>query len=77
MHQHSLRCRTAHALAACTQAQLAQDADLGESTARDFEKGRRVAITNKPAALQRALKALRIVFVDENGQGSGVPLRKQ
>ncbi len=44
---------------------------------RDFEKGRRVPSVNNLAAIQRALEAAGAVFVEENGEGPGVRLKKQ
>ncbi len=68
--------RAARALLDWGQLQLASAANLGESTVRDFEKGRRVPSTNNLAAIRAALEAAGVIFVDENGEGPGVRLRK-
>jgi hypothetical protein len=43
---------------------------------RDFEKGRRMPTVNDLEALRRALEAKGIIFVEGNGDGPGVRLRK-
>lgn len=68
--------RAARALLDWSQTQLASASNLGESTIRDFEKGRRVPTTNNLAAIRAALETAGVIFVDENGDGPGVRLRK-
>jgi transcriptional regulator with XRE-family HTH domain len=68
--------RAARALIDLSQAQLADAANLGESTIRDFEKGRRVPTINNLAAIRAALEAAGVIFVEENGEGPGVRLKK-
>lgn len=58
------------------QATLAEAANLSRNTVVDFEKGRRTPNTNNLIALEAALKAAGVIFVDENGEGPGVRLRK-
>lgn len=58
-----------------SQGELARLSNLSESTIRDFEKGRRVPGVNNLAAVQRALEAAGVQFIDENGGGAGVRLR--
>lgn len=67
--------RAARALIDWSQLQLAQAANLGESTVRDFEKGRRVPSINNLAAIRAALEAAGVDFIDQNGMGPGVRLR--
>jgi hypothetical protein len=50
---------------------------LSESTIRDFEKGRRIPGVNNLAAIRGALESAGVIFVDENGDGPGVRLRKR
>ena len=59
-----------------SQITLGARANLSESTIRDFEKGRRVPSANNVAAIRRALETAGVIFVDENGEGPGVRLRK-
>ncbi|MCX5513734.1 transcriptional regulator [Kaistia algarum] len=69
--------RGARGLLDWSQTALAERANLSESTIRDFEKGRRVPTLNNLAAIRRALEAAGVIFVDENGEGPGVRLRKR
>lgn len=68
--------RAARGLLDWSQMQLARTANLGESTVRDFEKGRRVPSINNLAAIRAALEAAGVEFLAENGGGAGVRLRK-
>ena len=42
----------------------------------DFERDRRVVSSEAVAAIQRALESAGVIFVEENGEGPGVRLRK-
>lgn len=66
--------RAARGLIDWSQAYLAGKANLGESTIRDFEKGRRVPSPNNLAAIRAALEAAGVEFIAENGGGAGVRL---
>ena len=68
--------RAARALVEWSQHELASRSNLGSSTIRDFEKGRRVPTTNNLAAIKRALETAGVVFISENGGGPGVRLSK-
>jgi transcriptional regulator with XRE-family HTH domain len=68
--------RAARGLIEWSQSELASRSNLGLSTIRDFEKGRRIPSVNNLAAIRRALEAAGIVFIPENGEGPGVRLRK-
>ena len=68
--------RAARGLIEWSQSELASRANLGLSTIRDFEKGRRIPTVNNLAAIRRALESAGIVFIPENGEGPGVRLRK-
>ncbi|MCO5139275.1 MULTISPECIES: helix-turn-helix domain-containing protein [unclassified Shinella] len=68
--------RAGRGLIEWSQDQLAQAAHLGLSTIRDFEKGRRVPTHNNLAAIKAALETAGVIFVDENGEGPGVRLKK-
>jgi transcriptional regulator with XRE-family HTH domain len=70
------QCRGARALLEMTQPKLARDAGLGLSTIVDFEKMRREVSKQAIEAMQKALERAGIEFIDENGGGAGVRLRK-
>lgn len=59
-----------------SQTELAKRAGLGLSTVVDFEKSRREVSLDAIASIRRALESAGITFVDENGDGAGVRLRK-
>ena len=70
------QCRGARALLDMTQPQLAALAKLGLSTIVDFERERRTVSEEAVDKMQRALAAAGIEFIEENGGGAGVRLRK-
>jgi transcriptional regulator with XRE-family HTH domain len=59
-----------------TQTQLASAAEVGLSTVVDFERKRRSVSQEAARALRNALEAAGVEFIDENGGGPGVRLRK-
>jgi len=59
-----------------TQPELASAARLGLSTIVDFERMRRTVSAEAINAIRRALEAAGIEFIDENGGGPGVRLKK-
>jgi transcriptional regulator with XRE-family HTH domain len=63
------QCRAARGWLDWSQEHLATAANVSFSTVRDFEKGRRVPIPNNLAAIQAALEAKGIGFVDSGGSG--------
>jgi ribosome-binding protein aMBF1 (putative translation factor) len=67
------QCRAARGWLDWSQEDLASRANVGLSTVRDFEKGRRTPIANNLAALERALTeaGLRLRFRDD-GTAKGV-----
>ena len=69
--------RAARGLVDWSQSDLGGRSNLSESTIRDFEKGRRIPGPNNLAAMRAALEAAGIIFIEENGEGPGVRLRKQ
>jgi transcriptional regulator with XRE-family HTH domain len=71
------QCRAARALLGITQSQLARAAKLGLSTVVDFEKERRLVSEEAVKAIQTALQRAGIEFMDENGVGEGLLLRKR
>jgi DNA-binding transcriptional regulator YiaG len=71
------QCRAGRALLEMTQPQLAKLAGLGLSTVVDFEKERRQVSAAAVEMIRRALRRAGIEFIDENGGGPGVRLRKR
>lgn len=69
--------RAARGLLDWSQRQLAEKSYLGESTVRDFEKGRRIPTHNNLASIRAALEAAGVEFIEENGGGAGVRLLKK
>ena len=70
------QCRAARALLEMNQSTLAQNAGLGLSTIVDFEKDRRQVSVDAAKAIKAALEREGITFIEENGGGEGVRLRK-
>jgi transcriptional regulator with XRE-family HTH domain len=70
------QCRAARALLEITQPGLAERAGLGLSTIVDFERSRRAVPSETAQVVQRTLEKLGVEFIDENGGGPGVRLRK-
>ena len=68
--------RAARGLVDWSQSDLGGRSNLSESTIRDFEKGRRIPGPNNLAAIRAALEAAGVIFIEENGEGPGVRLRK-
>jgi transcriptional regulator with XRE-family HTH domain len=68
--------RAARALINWSQPELAAASGASVSTIRDFETGKRQPIGNNLSAIRSALEGAGVVFVDENGDGPGVRLRK-
>jgi DNA-binding XRE family transcriptional regulator len=68
--------RAARALLEMNQSILAQNAGLGLSTIVDFEKERRQVSEDAVLAMQAAFERAGIEFIEENGGGEGVRLRK-
>jgi transcriptional regulator with XRE-family HTH domain len=69
--------RAARGLVDWSQTELGQRSNLSESTIRDFEKGRRLPGPNNLAAIRAALETAGVIFIEENGEGAGVRLKKK
>ena len=69
--------RGARALLNMTQPQLASASQLGLSTIVDFERARRSVSSDAIQAMRKALERAGVEFIDENGGGPGVRLRKR
>jgi DNA-binding transcriptional regulator YiaG len=72
-----VQCRAARSFLDISQSQLANAAGLGLSTVVDFEKERRQVSAEAVNAILTALENAGIEFIDENGGGLGVRLRKR
>lgn len=59
-----------------TQGSLAETAGVGLSTVVDFERERRIVSERSITAIRSALEAAGVEFIEENGGGAGVRLRK-
>ncbi len=56
---------------------LGEAAGVHRNTISNFETGRYGGDPEKIAAMRSALEAAGVIFVEENGQGPGVRLRKR
>lgn len=63
------QCRAARNWLAWTQAELADRANVGLSTVKDYEGGKRTPIANNLEAMQKALEAGGIGFTDDSIRG--------
>jgi DNA-binding XRE family transcriptional regulator len=70
------QCRAARALLDLEQGQVADVAGIARATLIDFEKGQRVPRRQTVEAIRAALESAGAVFLDPNGEGAGVRLRK-
>ncbi|MBB06340.1 MAG: hypothetical protein CML03_12655 [Pseudooceanicola sp.] len=70
------QCRAARALLNWTQPKLAEKAGFGLSTIVDYEKERRIVSTTARVRMAEALSAGGVDFIEENGGGAGVRLKK-
>jgi transcriptional regulator with XRE-family HTH domain len=68
------QCRGARGLVGFSQNELAKQAGVGNSTVRDFEKGRRVPMDENLAAIRRALESAGVSF-ENDGKFVGVKLK--
>ena len=73
----SAQCRGARGLLGLAQPALASAAGLGLSTIVDFERSRRPVSRDAAKAIRKALERAGVEFIDENGGGPGVRLRKR
>jgi transcriptional regulator with XRE-family HTH domain len=69
--------RAARGLIGWAQADLAKAAKVGRATIADFESGKRDPYDRTLDVLQRTLESAGVIFVEENGEGPGVRLKKK
>lgn len=69
------QCRAARALLNWTQQELATATSISAVSIRAFEKGGDMRDSNRKL-LRLSLEAAGVIFIEENGQGPGVRLRK-
>jgi transcriptional regulator with XRE-family HTH domain len=69
--------RAARGLIGWSQGQLSEAAKVARATIADFESGKRDPYPRTIDDMRRALEAAGVIFVEENGEGPGVRLRKQ
>lgn len=70
------QCRGARGMVGLSQAELAVAARVGASTVKNFENERSVPYAKNMLDIIAALEAAGVEFVEENGGGPGVRLRK-
>jgi transcriptional regulator with XRE-family HTH domain len=70
------QCRGARGLIGFSQRDLAEAAEVAHRTLADFETGTRSPHPRTLDAIQAALEAAGVIFIDANGEGPGVRLRK-
>jgi DNA-binding XRE family transcriptional regulator len=71
------QCRGARAMLGMDQTKLAELALINRNTIMDFESGKRTPTRANVQAIQSALEKAGVEFIEENGGGPGVRLRKQ
>ena len=72
----SAQCRAGRALLNWAQQQLADAARVGVVTVRQFESGSSEPRNATLDVIRRALESAGVIFVEENGEGPGVRLKK-
>jgi DNA-binding transcriptional regulator YiaG len=68
------QCRAARSWLDLSQQELATAANVGLSTVKDFEAGRRTPIGNNLAAIRTALEAKGIAFIENGVTGPTGPV---
>lgn len=70
------QCRAARGLLGLEQIELASVAGIARATLIDFEKGQRTPRQSTIAAIRAALESAGVEFIEPNGGGAGVRLRR-
>jgi predicted transcriptional regulator len=71
------QCRAARGLLGWSQGDLAENAAVGVVTVRQLEAGAHVPRRATLNVIRRAFESAGVEFIDENGGGPGVRLRKR
>ena len=71
------QCRAARGLLGWSQQHLAEEAAVGIVTVRQFEAGAHAPRRATTEVIRRAFETAGVEFIDENGGGPGVRLRKR
>jgi transcriptional regulator with XRE-family HTH domain len=71
------QCRAARGLLDWTQQALADEAAIGVVAVNQFEAGKSLPRRATLAVIRRAFETAGVEFIDENGGGPGVRLRKR
>jgi transcriptional regulator with XRE-family HTH domain len=69
--------RAGRALLHWTQGKLSERSGVSRGTLADFESGKRVPFYRTIDDLRRTLESAGVIFLEENGEGPGVRLRRQ
>jgi transcriptional regulator with XRE-family HTH domain len=72
----SAQCRAARGLIGWSQSDLAENAGVGTVAVHQLESGASRTRRSTLAVIRRAFEAAGVEFIDENGGGAGVRLRK-
>jgi transcriptional regulator with XRE-family HTH domain len=70
------QCRAARALLNWSQTVLSREANVARATLAEFEIGRRIPYARTLEDIRAVLESAGVIFVEENGEGPGVRLRK-
>ena len=71
------QCRAARGLIRWTQPDLAKAAGVSDVTVRKFENDQASPQRASLDVIRRALEGAGVIFIEENGEGPGVRLRKE
>ena len=71
------QCRGARAMLEWSRNKLAREAEVAVGTVVDFERGARQPYKRTLFDIRRALEDAGVIFINENGGGPGVRLRKR
>ena len=70
------QCRAARALLNWSQSRLSEEAKVGRATLAEFETGNRLPYARTIDDIRAALESAGVIFVEEDGEGPGVRLKK-
>ncbi|MBN8872856.1 MAG: helix-turn-helix transcriptional regulator [Rhodospirillales bacterium] len=73
---NAAQCRAGRGLVNWSQERLAEAAEVSVTALRNFERGATQPMRRNLAALRAALEAGGVEFIEENGGGPGVRLRR-